>query len=125
MPDPHSFRRPSSAVPLIAVALAGACRSEVEPANNVAAAASPKAPPSPTERAQLLVLERLGTVPRFRFGPVQVFTNGGATIVCGGFQIPGQAHQRYIAVGEQDVFVESQMEPGHMDQAVTEFCRNA
>lgn len=89
------------------------------------AATVPTAEPTKADRAQRLVPERLGAVPRFSFEPAQVCTNEGATIVCGRYRLPGQPPRRYIAVGDEDIFVESQMQPGHMDQAATEFCRNA
>ena len=113
------------AFPLMAGAIVGACRSEAEPAHNVAAAPEARAPATPTELAQRLVTERLDGAQGLGFFDVQTFNSEGATIVCGRVTRPGNAPERYIAIGEEDVFVESQMEAGHMDRAVTEFCRNA
>jgi hypothetical protein len=110
------------ALPLIATALIGGCQSGGGPTNNIAAAAPPKAAPSPADIARRLVAERLGS--GLVFADAQTFPSKGATIVCGRVSQAGQQPQRYIAVGEQDVFVESQMQPGHMDQAAAEFCRN-
>jgi hypothetical protein len=110
------------ALPLIAGLLAG-CQG-TEQANNVTtAAAPPPRAPTPAELAQRLVRQKL--TGQLSFANEQVFTSAGATIVCGRVAQAGQAAQRFIAVGEEDVFVESQMQPGHMDRAVTEFCRNA
>jgi hypothetical protein len=115
------------AVPLIAGAMVGGCRSGAEPANASAAAPAPAAPApvSPTELAQRLVVQRFGGVAGLAFSDAKLFNNEGAPIVCGRVARPGSAPERYIAVGEEDVFVESQMEAGHMDQAFAEFCRNA
>ncbi len=109
---------------LLPAALLGACRGSAEPANNQAAAAPAPTAPSPAEAAQRLVREHLGAGQDVQFADAQVFNNEGATVVCGRFAQAGGAAQRFIVVGEQDVFVESRMEPGHMDQAVTEFCRD-
>jgi hypothetical protein len=115
------------AFPLIAGAMLGACRSGAEPANNSAAAAAAPTPAAatPTELAQRLVAQRLGGLQGLAFSEAQVFNSAGAAIVCGRVARTGNAPERYIAVGEEDVFVESQMEAGHMDQAFAEFCRNA
>ena len=124
---PESLRSsvPAFALPLMASALASACSSGAEPVANAAAApAAPKAPVSPTEAAEKLVRDRLGAAQPLRFAGAQVFNSGGATIVCGRVSA-GADEQRYIAVGEQDLFVERQMEPGDMDRAAQDFCRNA
>jgi hypothetical protein len=114
------------ALPLIASVLVGGCQSGAAPVGNEAAAA-PAPPPaaSPAEAAQRMVLERLGGQQNLVFSDLQLFNSAGATIVCGRVTQAGGAPQRYIAVGEEDVFIESQMEAGHMDQAAAEFCRNA
>jgi hypothetical protein len=94
---------------------------------NEAASAVPATPPAPTpaEVAQRLVVQRLGgQQQQLAFSDIRLFNSSGATIVCGRVTPAGAAAQRYIAVGEEDVFVESQMEAGHMDQAAAEFCRN-
>jgi len=111
------------ALPLMAGALVAACQREAEPAANAASAVPAPAAPTPAELAQRLVREHVGAAQDVRFAEALVFDSGGATIVCGRFAQAGQAEQRFITVGNQDVFVESRMEPGHMDQAVTEFCR--
>jgi hypothetical protein len=109
----------------VAASLVGGCQRAPEGVNNVVSATAPKAAPSPQEIAQRLVRQRLGAAGGLQFGDAQVFASQGATIVCGRFMPEGQPAQRFVAVGEEDVFIESQMQPGHMDQAVTEFCRNA
>jgi hypothetical protein len=116
----------SLALPFIAGALIGGCQSGAAPANDAAAAVPVKpAAANPAEIAQRLVVQRLGGQQPLAFSDVQLFNSEGATIVCGRVTPAGAAPQRYIAVGEEDVFVESQMEAGHMDRAVAEFCRNA
>ena len=116
----------SLALPLIASALVGGCQSGAAPANDAASVMPAKpAARNPAELAQRLVAQRLGGQQQLAFSDLQLFNSAGATIVCGRVAAAGAAPQRYIAVGEEDVFVESQMEAGHMDQAVAEFCRNA
>ena len=118
-------RSGSLALPLIAAAMIGGCQSGAAPANE-AASAVPATPAAldPAEVAQRLVVQRLGgQQQQLAFSDVQLFNSAGATIVCGRVTPDGAAAQRYIAVGEEDVFVESQMEAGHMDQAAAEFCR--
>ena len=125
-PEAQRGTFPARALPLIATALIGGCQSGAGPTNNIAATgAPPKAPPSAAELARNLVAQQLGSGGSLTFAEPQIFTSQGATIVCGRVAQAGQPPQRYIAVGEQDVFVESQMQAGHMDQAMTEFCRNA
>ncbi len=125
-PETQHNPLPAMALPLIATMLIGGCQGGTEPAGNVAAATAPAKPlPSPAEHARGLVLRHLGVSQGVSFAASQVFTSQGATIVCGRVAQAGQPAQRYITVGQEDVFVEGQMQPGHMDQAVTEFCRNA
>jgi hypothetical protein len=114
---------PALAAPLIAGALLGACASEAQSQGNATALAAAEVKPSPTEVAQRLVRQRLGTS-EARFSAAQVFDSEGATIVCGRVA-QGSGEQRYIAIGEEDLFIEGEMEPGHMDRAAQEFCRNA
>jgi hypothetical protein len=125
--EPARTVRPAAAlIPLVAGALLGACRGGADQqANAVPPVAPVDTAPNATEVAQRLVRERLGAAQALTFAPVQVFNSQGATIVCGRVAQPGRPEQRYIIVGSEDAFVESQMEPGHMDQAVAEFCRNA
>jgi len=113
------------ALPLMAGALVGACRSEAEPVANAAPQAPAPAAPSAAELAQRLVRDPVGGGDAVAFGASQIFSSQGATIMCGRFSRAGQAERRFIVIGEEDVFVEDQMRPGHMDQAAGEFCRNA
>lgn len=123
--EARSTVTPSLAIPLVAGALLGACSSEAQPAGNVAVApAAPKAP-SPIEVAQGLVRQRLGGDQALSFTDARTFDSEGAIIVCGRVARAGQGPQRYIAVGADDLFVEGEMAPGHMDRAVAEYCRNA
>ena len=110
------------ALPLIAASLVG-CQRAADVSNNVASVAPPKHVPTPAEVAQRLVGQRLGAQ-NLGFSGAQTFTNRGATIVCGNYQVPGSPAQRFITVGEDDVFVEGEYS-GDFGQAVAETCRNA
>jgi hypothetical protein len=120
MPKPGRFLAAAS----LAALLAAGCgnRQEANAAAPVVNAPQPKAEPTPEEVARNLVTQRLGGAP-VQFGPAQVFTNGGATVVCGRYQASGQAPNRYIAIGREDVFIEGEFS-GDMNQAVAETCRN-
>jgi hypothetical protein len=110
------------AAPLFAVMLAGCGGPDAvqAPGNLIA---QPKAEPTPTERAERLVRERLNAQ-AVSFEGTQVFVSEGATVVCGRYRLADRPAQRFIAVGEEDVFVEGEF-TGDMDQAVREICRNA
>jgi hypothetical protein len=111
------------AAPLIAVMLAG-CGGQETNVARANLAAPPKAEPTPTERAESLVRQRLGGRPP-RFLETRLFNSAGATVVCGRVVPHDGAEERYIVVGEEDVFLESQMVARDMDQAVRETCRDA
>jgi hypothetical protein len=112
------------AMPLIAATLAG-CQSVPAETNNVAAMAIPPVPvpETPIEAAHRLVLARLAVGEGVAFQDEQLYTNAGATIVCGRYAQAGRPALRYIVVGEQDVFVESDFE-GDIGAAAAETCRN-
>ena len=106
----------------VALGAAGCARAQ-DPAANVAQAANTvQAPAGPAERAQRLVAQRLGGA-NVSFGETQIFSSNGATVVCGRYQQAGQPPQRFVAVGEEDVFIEGEF-VGDMNQAVAEACRN-
>ena len=112
-------------LPLFALAALGAagCAQAREPGNQAVAANVIEAPASPAQLAQRLVVQRLGGGGNVTFDGAQVFTNDGATVVCGRYSQAGQPAQRYMAVGEEDVFIEGEF-VGDMNQAVAETCRN-
>lgn len=108
-------------IPLAALTAAGCAEAQTpgnEPSANVV-----QAPSSPAEHAQRLVAQRLGNAQNLSFGETQIFSSNGATVVCGRYQQAGQPAQRYVAVGEEDVFIEGEF-VGDMNQAVAEACRN-
>ncbi len=108
------------AVPLFAVMLAG-CGGQETNIARANLAAPPKAEPTPTERAHGLVRQRLGAE-TIAFEGEQVFVSEGATVVCGRYRLPDRAPLRFIAVGEEDVFVEGDF-AGDMNEAVAEACK--
>ena len=112
--------------PVVLAPLLAACQQA--PANNQAAAApapapaQKAAPESDVSAAQRLVRSRLGAGADVHFLEVHRSASAGVPIVCG-FYEQGGHRQRYIVVNREDAFVEPQMRPGQMDQAVAEFCR--
>ena len=114
--------RPDLALIALSALTAAGCAQAQEPGNQ-ATANVVQAPASPAEQAQRLVAQRLGNAQNLSFGEAQVFMSNGATVVCGRYQQAGQPAQRYVAVGEEDVFIEGEF-VGDMNQAVAEACRN-
>ena len=116
--------RPELALIALAALSAAGCARAQDPANQAQPANVAQAPASPAEQAQRLVAQRLGNVPNLAFGEAQVFMSGGATVVCGRYTQPGQPAQRYMVIGDEDVFVEGEFD-GNLNQAVAEACRNS
>jgi len=115
--------RPELAIlTLTALAASGCARANEPAAANAQASNTVQALESPAERAQRLVVQRLGGG-EVSFGETQIFSSNGATVVCGRYSKAGQPAQRYVAVGEEDVFIEGEF-VGDMNQAVAEACRN-
>ncbi|MFN3726730.1 MAG: hypothetical protein ACK4SZ_10530 [Allosphingosinicella sp.] len=114
--------RPDLALISLAAVTAAGCAQAEAPGNQPAANVV-QAPATPAEHAQRLVAQRLGNAQNLSFGEAQVFVSNGATVVCGRYQQAGQPAQRYVAVGEEDVFIEGEF-VGDMNQAVAEACRN-
>lgn len=110
------------AAPLFAAMLAG-CGGQQANVAHANIAVLPKAEPTPVERAQALVRQRLDAR-AVSFEGIEQFASGGAAIVCGRYRLADRPAQRFIAVGEEDVFVEGDF-TGDMDQAIRETCRNA
>ena len=116
--------RPDLALIALAALSAAGCAQAREPGNQVAAPANvAQVPASPAVNAQRLVAQRLGGARNLSFGEAQVFMSNGATVVCGRYQQAGQPPQRFVAVGDEDVFIEGEF-VGDMNQAVAEACRN-
>ncbi len=108
------------AAPLVAMMLAGCGGQQANDARaNVAP--PPRAEPTPTQRAERLVRQRLG-IETVAFEGEQVFASEGATVVCGRYRVADRPPLRFIAVGEEDVFVEAEF-TGDMDEAVAEACK--
>jgi hypothetical protein len=115
--------RPELALIALAALNVAACAQAQEPGDQAAAANVVEAPASPAEQAQRLVAQRLGNAGDLSFGEAQIFSSNGATVVCGRYQEAGEPAKRYVAVGEEDVFIEGEF-VGDMNQAVAEACRN-
>jgi hypothetical protein len=110
---------------VLAPFLLTACQQAETPANNQAAAApAPQkaAPESDVSAAQRLVRARVAGGGDVHFLGVRRSASEGVPIVCGEYEQGGR-RQRYIVVDRDDTFVEPQMQPGQMDRAVAEFCR--
>ncbi|HEX8216416.1 MAG TPA: hypothetical protein VF577_03035 [Allosphingosinicella sp.] len=116
--------RALKALALGAVPLLAGCGEAAAPANQTVAAPPPPAAASGSvAAAQRLVRQRLGNAD-LRFGAPRVYRGEGVEIVCGTYAEGRAAEQRFIAVSDVDVFLEPQMEPGEMDRADAEFCRD-
>lgn len=98
-----------------------ACQSGA-PTNNqsAAAAANAAAPADPLAVAERLVRERVSQRGEVRFVEARVRDHQGVPVVCGTYEQAG-ARQRYIVVDGQ-VWVEPEMGPNQMPQAINEFC---
>ena len=109
------------------LAMVAACGEAAVPASNDAAAANaPARSPAvtPVTVAQRMVRQQLGPNGEVRFGAARIFTNDGIAIVCGSYAPHGQGEQRFVAVGDVDVWLEPNMAPGEMDRAFAEYCRD-
>jgi hypothetical protein len=112
-----------TAVLAFAALLAG-CGEAAAP-GNAAAPAGAKAPEpaTPEALAQRLIRQRLRS-DEVRFEGARAYRSGAATVVCGTYAEPGRPLQRFVAVGDVDVWLEPDMAPGQMDRAFAEFCRD-
>jgi hypothetical protein len=109
--------------PLLLAPLLAACQQAEAPANQVVVTPQQKAAPeSDVGAAQRLVRARIAAGGDIHFLGVTRSASQGVPIVCG-FYEQGGRRQRYIVVNREDTFVEPQMQPGQMDRAVAEFCR--
>ena len=103
-------------------ALIAGCREASAPSNE--AAPHPAQPPAtPQAVAERLVRQRLGGA-EIRFQDSRTYRSGAVPVVCGTYSEPGRPHQRFVAVGDVDVWIEPEMAPGQMDRAFAEFCRD-
>jgi hypothetical protein len=104
--------------------LAGGCSEAAAPKNEARAAApAPAAALTPEAVAQRLVRRQLGEG-EVRFGAARVFHDEGFAIVCGSYARGREPEQRFVAVGDIQVWLEPDMAPGEMDRAFAEYCRD-
>lgn len=115
-------RRAPTTLTLGAAAWIAGCGDAAAPANQAAASEAP-ASERPEAAAQRLVRQRLGNG-EVRFGEARAYHDEGVTVVCGAYSQPGSPHQRFVAVGDIEVWLEPDMAPGQMDRAFAEFCRD-
>jgi hypothetical protein len=104
-----------------------ACGDAAVPANQATAATAPAppAPATPDAVAQRLVRQQLGAAGSgLRFGAASIYTHDGVPVVCGSYAEAGRPEQRFVAVGDIDVWLEPNMQPGEMDRAFAEYCRD-
>lgn len=103
------------------------CGDAAVPANQAKAARAPAtaAPTTPDAVAQRLVRQQLGAAGSdARFGATNIYTHDGVPVVCGSYAESGRPEQRFVAVGDVDVWLEPNMRPGEMDRAFAEYCRD-
>jgi hypothetical protein len=116
-----------AAFALAPLALVASCGEAAVPAANETVAARAAARPpavTPVTVAQRMVRRQLGVAGDVRFGQARIYTNDGIAIVCGSYTPQGQGEQRFVAVGDIDVWLEPNMAPGEMDRAFAEYCRD-
>jgi hypothetical protein len=106
--------------------LTAACGEAAVPANETAPVAkAPAAPATPDAVAQRMVRQQLGAEGEgVRFGAARIYTHDGVPVVCGSYAQARQAEQRFVAVGDIEVWLEPNMRPGEMDRAFAEYCRD-
>ena len=86
-----------------------------------APAAAPAA--TPVAVAERLVRQRVGTG-ELRFEGTRAYANGDVPVVCGAFAQAGRPTQRFVAVSDIDLWIESEMQAGQMDRAFAQYCRD-
>ena len=103
--------------------LVAACeRDEVGGNNQAQANGAAAQPESDVGTAERLVRERLGNAQGLTFANPVRTASEGIPLVCGQYTQGGATH-RYVVVAGEDVFLEPEMEPGEMERAYAEFCR--
>ena len=115
------------ALVFLTLALTAACGEAAVPTGNESAVAkAPARSPAvtPVTVAQRMVRQQLGPAGDVRFGAARIYSNGGIAIVCGSYAPQGQGEQRFVAVGDVDVWLEPNMAPGEMDRAFAAYCRD-
>ena len=116
--------RARMAATLVCAALLAGCGGAAAPEDKAARVEAPApARAGPEAEAERLVRQRLGPV-ELRFEEARAYRRDGIAIVCGSYSQPGRPHQRFVAVGDIDVWLEHEMEPGQMDRAFAEYCRD-
>lgn len=110
----------------VLLALPAACHNQPETA---AANAQPPAnavAPAPTRNdlqvAEETVRRQLGNAQGLSFANAVAHRDDRIAIVCGQVTRAGR-QERYIVVDGRGAWLESEMRPGEMDRAVSEFCR--
>ena len=109
----------------VLLALPAACQNQPQPAANVQPPAKAvEAPPrNDLQVAEDRVRHQLGNAQDASFTNEVAYRDDRIAIVCGEVTRGGR-RERYIAVDGRGAWLESEMRPGEMDQAVREFCRN-
>jgi hypothetical protein len=105
-------------------ALPAACHSQPQAAANAPPPAKVvEAPPrNDLQVAEHVVRRQLGNADGLGFANATAYRDDRIIIVCGRVTRAGHS-ERYIVVDGRGAWVESEMRPGEMDRAVTEFCR--
>ena len=110
----------------VLLALPAACQNQPQPAANaVLPAKAAEAPPVRTDlqAAEDVVRRQLNNPPGLSFANGAVWRDQRIAIVCGEVMRDGR-RERYIVVDGRAAWVESEMQPGEMARAVSEFCRS-
>ena len=104
-------------------ALPAACQNQPPVAANAQPAANTVAPPARNDLqiAEDSVRNQLGNALELSFSDAVAIRDDRIAIVCGRVRRAGRS-ERYIVVDGRGAWVESEMRPGEMDRAVSEFC---
>jgi hypothetical protein len=108
----------------ILLALPAACQNQPQAAVNAQPPAKAvEAPPrNDLQVAEDVVRRQLGNASGIGFANATAYRDDRIAIVCGEVIHAGHS-ERYIVVDGRGAWVESEMRPGEMDRAVSEFCR--
>lgn len=109
----------------VLLALPAACQNQPQTVANAVPPATAVAAPAPRNDLQVaedVVRRQLNNAPGLSFANGAVWRDDRIAIVCGEVTRDGR-RERYIVVDGRAAWIDSEMRPGEMARAVSEFCR--